>query len=442
MISATPLTEQQQKKSQFNYNCFNAMNGTSYMCLGETVMILLAIKMNSSEFTVSALGAMLYAGYLLLPLGKIAAAKYGGAYSQSLFWICRNIAALMVAASGVCFYFNWHAASVALILTGAFFFYGFRAAGVVMSQPLVGEITDEKSRGRFISFTNGIFFCSRLVTLLAITYITTKNDSLWTLVGIIIFGACCGISSSKFMRNITETTAIRDSARKPLAPEIRWGLKNITMRRQLYAGFTLNFILLMTVPISILAVKRGYGVSDSDALVFTIAQTLGASVFGFVSSKLVKYIGPRKEMIAVMLICLFGCFSWQILPEQVPYGFMLFYFFMLGAVIVWNMGSPVNYFLQTIAPEHRVGGSVLLAVVTGAPSGIATVIVSGSLLEIVSKYASTPLEGYRIYFLIAGLIGVPGILVVKGLIPLDVDKRGVFSKAILPRISRFITRRH
>ena len=442
MIIEKPLTEQQQKASQFNYNCFNAINGISYMCLGETVMILLAVKMNSTDFTVSALGSMLYVGYLLLPLGKMVAAKWGGAYTQSFFWICRNVAALMVAVAGVLSYFNWKISAVIFLLAGSFFFYGFRAAGVVMSQPLVGDITNDKNRGRFIAITNGIFFLARMITILAIALTTKYSDNLWTLVGIIVFGAVCGISSSKFMRNVTETTAIRDSARKPLAPEIKWGLRDLTMRRQLYAGFVLSFASTMVIPISTLAVKRGYSVSDSDALFFTVSLSAGASIMGFFSSRLVKYIGPRKEMMICQMICILCALSWYILPDKLPYVFMLFYFFLLGTVPVLVMGAPVHYFLQTVSSEHRVGGSVLLAVVTGVPSGIAGMLVTGTLLELVPSFVSTPLDGYKLYFLITGLFLVPGFFIVRSLTPLPEDKRSRPYEWILMRISGFLSPRH
>ena len=95
-----------------------------------------------------------------------------------------------------------------MLLVGAFFFYGFRAAGVVMCQPLIGDFTDETNRSKVLAVSNGIFFFTRMTTLITITLITRINDSLTTLVSIIVFGAVCGITSSKFLRNIDETESI------------------------------------------------------------------------------------------------------------------------------------------------------------------------------------------------------------------------------------------
>ena len=96
MIYPGPLTRLQQERSQRNYNIFNVINGLSYMCLGETVLILFAVQLACPDYVVSTLGAMTFFGFLLLPLGKIATAHFGAARSQAVFWVARNLSALLV----------------------------------------------------------------------------------------------------------------------------------------------------------------------------------------------------------------------------------------------------------------------------------------------------------------------------------------------------------
>ena len=105
MIMNGPVPPERQAASKYNYKIFALINGLSYMCLGETVIILLAVQLNCKDYIVSALGAMLYFGFLLLPLGKIVTAHVGAAQSQGIFWVLRNISALIVAAATpVCIY--------------------------------------------------------------------------------------------------------------------------------------------------------------------------------------------------------------------------------------------------------------------------------------------------------------------------------------------------
>lgn len=106
MIFKEALSPERQASSQHNYCMFNVINGLSYMCLGETVLILLAVQLGCPDYFISTLGAMLYFGFLLLPLGKIMTARVGAARAQAYFWVARNGAALMVASASVFGYFS------------------------------------------------------------------------------------------------------------------------------------------------------------------------------------------------------------------------------------------------------------------------------------------------------------------------------------------------
>ena len=97
MIFPGPLSEAQKFQSQRNYNLFSLLNGFSYTCEGETFLILLATRLDCPDALISALGAMMFFGYLFLPLSKVISARIGGARCQAFCWIARNVAALMMA---------------------------------------------------------------------------------------------------------------------------------------------------------------------------------------------------------------------------------------------------------------------------------------------------------------------------------------------------------
>lgn len=441
MICNKPLTPQQKSKSQRNYCYYNAMNGVSYMCLGETILLLLAVKIKCPDWVISTLGSMIYFGFLMLPLGKTAAARLGGAGAQSFFWVCRNIVAVVVGISAIFSYFGYQTIAIILLLTGSFFFYGFRAAGVVMSQPLVGEVADTNGSGKLLAVANGIFFFFRMATLIGITLIVNFNDSMWTLVIIILFGASCGITSSKFLSNIDETTAIRDSAKKSVTADIRWGLRDAVMRKQLWSGFVCNLAWIMTIPIASLAVKRGYNADDSDVLVFTISFSAGCCIMSFVGGYVAKMLGPRKQLMIAQIIMILTSAVWIILPEKLPYIYMLFHFFLLGTAGIWGLNASPHYFLQTVPQPRQVGASMLLSVVTGVIAGVTGILLTGFILETVPNFTSTPLNGYKLYFAITTILLIPGYWAFKALTPLPVDKRKL-SKLLLRRIIFFIYRRY
>ena len=140
------------------------------MCLGETVIVLLAVRMKMPDFCVSIIGSLLFFGYLMMPLGKWMTSRVGAARTQANCWVCRNIAALVVA-SGVIFHrFDMDRAAMACLLAGAFFFYAFRAAGVVMSVPLVGDISDDATRGRLFAVSNDVCCIGFALTFTPLMY--------------------------------------------------------------------------------------------------------------------------------------------------------------------------------------------------------------------------------------------------------------------------------
>ena len=58
MIIDHPLSAEDRKISQKRMLIFNCINGFSYMCLGETLIILLAVKMMMPDTLITILGAM------------------------------------------------------------------------------------------------------------------------------------------------------------------------------------------------------------------------------------------------------------------------------------------------------------------------------------------------------------------------------------------------
>ena len=49
MIMNGPVPPERQAASKYNYKIFALINGLSYMCLGETVIILLAVQLNCKD---------------------------------------------------------------------------------------------------------------------------------------------------------------------------------------------------------------------------------------------------------------------------------------------------------------------------------------------------------------------------------------------------------
>lgn len=422
MIYDRPLTDAERQKSQLNYNRFCLVNGASYMCLGESVVVLFAVRMGMPNVVIALLGAMVYLGYLLLPLGVKRTGQVGAARCQADFWVCRNIAVLLVAASVLMNLIHPYLAWATLLL-GSFLFYGFRAAGCVMSQPLVGDIATEEEQPGLVGKTVASFYATGTLALTIISIILYFNDSLPVLVGVIIFGACLGITASTFCRRMDETTSTRDAAQRPIFSGLSYLLHTPRLLKLVLAWFLINLANIFVIPMSLLTLKRGYGVSDTTAILFSLCQFLTMIGMSYSCGPLIKKYGPRKVIIFSYLLFLPVALFWIVLPST---GFLsgwkwllvLLPFILQGTSSVITNNAMVNYFLMAVPKEKQVGTSLLYSLVTGAAAGIIGMLLAPLVLKLAAYFSTAypRFSEYHFYFAMTLLLL---LLILPAMLKLD-----------------------
>lgn len=412
MMYDRPLTDAERQKSQLNYNRFCLVNGASYMCLGESVVVLFAVRMGMPNAVIALLGSMVFLGYLLLPLGVKRTGQVGAARCQADFWVCRNIAVLLVAASVPVNLINPYLAWATLLL-GSFLFYGFRAAGCVMSQPLIGDIATEQEQPGLIGKTIASFYITGAVALSVISVILYFNDSLPVLVGIIIFGACLGITASTFCRQMDETTSTRNAAQKPIFSGVGYLLQSPRLLKLVFAWFTVNLINVMTLPMSILTLKRSYGVSDTTAIFFSLCQFLTMIGMSYYCAPLSKKYGPRKVIIYSYMVFIPVAIFWILLPDTAwvtgwKWLLVLLPFILQGTAAVLTNNSLIHYFLMAVPKEKQVSTSLLYSLITGAAAGIIGMFLGPFILKVAAYLTGAyPAFGeFRFYFAITAALAI------------------------------------
>ena len=384
MILNRPLTTEDCKSSQKSLYIFNIINGFSYMCLGETLIILLAVKILMPDTLIAALGAMQFIGYLLLPLGVMRTAKVGAAQCQADFWIVRNVAALLtVAAAFIATKFTgigW-----GIFLFAAFIFYGCRAAGVVMWQPLLGQITNDEDRGQFISRCCGAFYLFGVISLIIVSMIVQFNDSLYVLCGVVTLGATLGMTAARFIRGVRETDEVLQSAKKKLLPQFKDCLKNSDITNQLFAVFWLTVAVVTILPISVLVIKKGYGFTDTQSLFFSAVQFIACFSISFLTAKFAAKKGPRLQLLfgyvgffVVILLWLLVPFTnlWMIIPISIVA------FFLNGYSFIMANNALQTYFLMTVPKTQQVVTAILVNVLGSCCAGLVGMLIAGSLLKL------------------------------------------------------------
>lgn len=294
-----------------------------------------------------------------------------------------------------------------------------------MSQPLVGNITTKRDRSQVIGVNSGLFYAACLVSLVTISLLLKFRDELAMLTGIVVVGATLGLTASRFINRIDETESIREAARQPIRSEFRAVLRDRVMMRQLAAGFAINLGLLMLVPISMLALKRGYGVSDTRALLFALAQLGMAAVASFLSRKIDARFGSRRTLLYAFLLLVAIGPVWMLAPSGFHPFYLLLPFLCAGATNVITLNATMHYFLQTVPERRQVAGSMFIWVVNGAGAGLVGMVLAGALLNLSARFnpADSLLPGYRIYFGLASLLLTGGVWLILRLPLLPGEER-------------------
>jgi len=278
-----------------------------------------------------------------------------------------------------------------------------------------------------IGANTGFFYITCLVALVTISLLLKFHDSLGMLTGIVVAGSMLGFTASRFVNRIDETESIRDSARKPIGSEFRKVLHDQSLLRLLAAGFAINLSIIMLVPVSMLALKRGYGVSDTHALLYALAQFGASAGASFISARISSAIGPRKTILVSFILLVAIAPVWLLAPAEFHPVVMLLPFVFAGATFVVSSNAITHYFLQTVPEERRVASSMFLSVVNGAGAGVIGMLLAGTLLDLSTRInpADSVLPGYRLYFGIAFLLLVGGVWIILRLAPLPLEKRKI-----------------
>ena len=408
MILPHPLNEEQQRRSQHYAYGFNTFNGLSYICVGDTILILFGVQLGLPNWVIATLGALYYFGYLLLPLGKPIAAKVGVAQCQSICWLLRNTVAILIASTAILVHYGWHRTAIAILLVGAFTFYGFRSAGIVLYTPFIAGYTPRNAVSRVLGHFYGFYYSASLTALVVIYLLLGWRSNVEVLAGIMVVGALFGITSVWFIRHIDEPASIQQSARRPLLPQLREMFHAPVILRQIVAVFLTSIAHILLFPMAMLTVKRGYGFGDHHALLFSICHTLGACFMSFVTAPVAGRIGPRNILIVAYALEIAVAFALGHAPDHASLVFMGAAFFVIGSNFICINNALGNYFIRTIPQEQQVVASIAVNCFSGAGAGLAGLAINSSLLH---RFVPTnAIPEFRHLFLATTCILLPGLV--------------------------------
>ena len=114
----------------------------------------------------------------------------------------------------------------------------------------------------------------------------------------------------------------------------------------------------MIIPMSLLTLKRGYGVSDTTAILFSLCQFLTMIGMSYSCGPLIKKYGPRKVIIFSYLLFLPVALFWIVLPSTGFLSGWKWLLVLLPGVLAVVLYYMVNPNLRSSAMQNEVGDMV------------------------------------------------------------------------------------
>ena len=398
---------------------FLKLNGITVALLLENMLILYALRNNVADPLVAVLASFVHLTMPFMLVGKLSVARIGAARTWGLGWFFRYASASLMVLAPFVDRVAPQAAVSAVILVGAFGFALFRSFGTVANTPLVGEVTTRDNRGSFLSGNFLRSYTTHLLTTTTVILVLRSIDEIW--VYQLFIGSACliGFYASTVLARVPESSVPRASARKPL----RVAMKNLwthsRVRRLLFAWSAGLVAFTIVIPFMMMAVKSGYGIPDSTALVMSLILLVGGIAAALINGVIADRVGPRPLLLLYTIGLLMPTLYWAFAPQEPQLVVVGLAFFVAGYCKVGIIVGLNQYFLASVDESDRVGSALFIRVVSGAAAGLAGSVVGGGLLSVFERLGMSGLGIYRTYFgVIAGAI-VLLVLMIRRLERLD-----------------------
>jgi MFS family permease len=377
---------------------FATLNGVTVALLMNNMLILYAIRLGLGDAAVALLASFIFLTMPLMLAGKALTARIGAARTWGWGWILRNSSALVMILAPFVPADAPQIYRTLLVLAGALGFAAFRSIGLVGNSPLVGEITADYERGRFVSGNFTRTTITETICLLLVIIILRIQPATWVFQVLIGIGAGVGIYVGWLLTRVPESALPRRSARKALPEVLSRVWKTAQMRKTLFAWAASFAAFNLVIPFMLITVKNGYGLSDYEALILSMVTILGGVLASLVNGVIADKVGPRPLIIIyISMLAVLGAF-WAFAPGELNLVFTVLAFFLGGYAKLGLLVTTSHYFLNTADHTDRVGASMVLRIVSGAVAGVVGGFIGGAILGALNSAGLEGMAIYRTYF--------------------------------------------
>jgi len=312
-----------------------------------------------------------------------------------------------------------HGIGFGLIVVGTLGFQMMRGVGMVSNSPILGDLSEGKDRGEYLSRLQILNQAVSVITGVLIAMLLggdTVPISRYT--PFILTGIVTGIAGSLLLFRLPRHIGSIQKGRESFKAAARRAFADRSFRRFMTVFSLMTCIAGMSRPFIIVYAADIFRMNDSATMYLSVIGSLGALAMGFVAQLLLDRLGAKPILVFFTGTFLLGLVPFLVAPRLAGLNAFLF----LGlAFFVFNFGtmgqenSSQPYFYAMVKPEDQLDFGILYFFIFGVGGTLGS-LAGGGLIDALLGLGFPPVLSHRIFF---GVLFVSTFLLLVSLFRLE-----------------------
>lgn len=395
------LTISERLRARRLFSIFSIFNTFSFLLLSGNIITLYLIRLGASSTLIGLVSSFNYISFFFMFLGLQIVERIGVSRLFAFCWTWRSILSLPLIFSPYFVGLGMKGLGFGLVVAGSLAFQIVRGVGLVSNSPIMGDISEGRDRGEYLSRIQILTHAASILTGLSVAFVLSGDGtplavySLFILAGI-LFGLLGGSLLYKLPLN---TGAFRKEGEGFVA-STRRALSDKSFRRFIIIFALVMFSVGMSRPFIIVYAAGLYGMNDSLIMYLSVIGSVGALAMGFIAQLLLDKLGAKP-----ILVFFTGTFMASLLPlaaapavsgwEAFLFLGLVFFIFNLGSVGQENASQ--TYFYAAVKQEDQLNLGILYFFTFGLGGTLGS-LTGGFLLDRLAAAGMHPETMHRIFF--------------------------------------------
>ncbi|MCL1818013.1 MAG: MFS transporter, partial [Spirochaetaceae bacterium] len=416
------LSPSERIRSRKVFAFFTVFNAASFLLLTGNIITLYLLRLGASGTIIGTVSSFTYVSFFFIFFGRNIVGKAGVCRLFCSCWTLRYVFAIPMVFSPFFVLREMYAIGFILIIVGSLGFQAARGIGMVSNSPIMGDISEGRDRGDYLSVIQILNQGASLAASLLIAFSLGSGAAPLNRYSLLIAaGVVAGlVGSLTLFRMPRHTGSVQSQATDNLASSIKRAFAEKSFRTFMLMFFFIMFCAGMGRPFIIVYAADAYALGDDLTMFLSAIGYVGAVLMGFIAKILLDRLGSKPILIFFTGTFLLGTVFFIVEPQfsQVWQAFA----FLSGGFLIFNLGSMGQenaaqaYFYSAVEPKDQMNWGILYFFIYGLGGAFGS-FAGGLLLDGLKSWGFSALTEHRIFFsvlFVFTLVNIAGLSRIKG----------------------------